>query len=226
MARNGEPPEAAGKALEQLARTYWPPLYAFIRRAGYGEVEAQDLTQEFFLRLIARDMLQLLRHQQGKFRSFLLTLLKHFLQEQHGKGKAQKRGGQFTFVSFDELGEAGFLGEPVDHLSPDQIFERRWAQAIFQEGLRRLREEYDQAGKADLFDYLKDFQPWEPGAPSYAQIGKLFGMSEAAVKSAVQRMRRRHREILREEVARTLMRPDEIEEELRYLRIVLSEPAG
>lgn len=223
-ARDGEP-DTVRKALEELARAYWPPLYAFIRRSGFREAEAQDLTQEFFLRLIEREMLQRLRHQKGKFRSFLLTLLKHFLQEQYGRSKAQKRGGRVAFVSLEEINESGFLGEPVDHLSPDQIFDRRWAQALFQEALRRLRLEYVGLGKGDLFDCLKDFQPREPCAPSYAQIGEQFGMTEAAVKSAVQRMRQRHRELLREEVARTVVRADEIEEELRHLRNVLTEPA-
>ena len=213
----------ACEALEKLCGTYWPPLYAFIRREGYDETEAKDLTQEFFLRLIDRDFLQRLRHQQGKFRSFLLTFLKHFLLEQRGKNNAQKRGGGKVIVSLEQIAEEGsYLNEPVDDFSPDQVFERRWAQTIFQVALNRLGEEFVSAGKAELFDLLKDFQPREKGAPSYAEIGARFGMTEAAVKSAVQRMRARHREILRQEIANTLTRPDEIEEEIRHLREVLS----
>jgi RNA polymerase sigma factor (sigma-70 family) len=215
----------ASKALEKLCQTYWPPLYAFILRDGYDACEAKDLTQEFFFRLIERDILQRLRHQQGKFRSFLLTFLKHFLQEHRGKAMAQKRGGGTVFVSLDALTEeAVYLSEIVDNCSPDQVFERRWAQAVFQDTVNRLRRDYLEAGKGALFDLLKDYQPREPGAPSYAEIGALLGMSEAAVKSAMQRMRQRHREILREVIARTVARPDEIEDEIRHLREILSEP--
>lgn len=213
----------ASEALEKLCRAYWPPLYAFIRRQGHAEAEAQDLTQEFFLRLIDGDLLQHLRHQRGKFRSFLLTLLKHFLLEQRGKARAQKRGGDKIVVSLDQANEEGtYLHELVDGLSPDQLFERRWAQTLFQVAIDQLREEYVQAGREALFDVLKDFQPREIGAPSYMEIGARFGMTEAAVKSAVQRMRARHREILRREIANTVTRPDEIEEEIRHLREVLS----
>jgi RNA polymerase sigma-70 factor (ECF subfamily) len=221
-ARESDAPSAA-EALEKLCRAYWPPLYAFIRREGYAEAEAKDLTQEFFLRLIDREFLRRLRHQQGKFRSFLLTFLKNFLLEQRGKSKAQKRGGGKVIVSLDQLAEEGsYLHEPVDHFSPDQVFERRWAQTIFQVALNRLREEYLAAGKAELFDVLKDFQPRESGGESYADIGARFGMTEAAVKSVAQRMRARHRELLRREIANTVTRPDEIDEEIRHLREVLT----
>ena len=129
-------------ALEKLCRTYWRPLYAYIRRDGCDKTEAQDLTQEFFARLLARDYLQQLRHQEGKFRSFLLAYLKNFLSEQRRRAGAQKRGGDCTFVSLDApAGEEGYLLEPVDELTPDQVFERRWAQAILQTALDRLRGE-------------------------------------------------------------------------------------
>jgi RNA polymerase sigma factor (sigma-70 family) len=221
-ARNGEAPQA-GEALEQLCRTYWPPLYAFIRREGHEEAEAKDLTQEFFLKLIERDYLQHLKHQRGRFRSFMLTLLKNFLSEQRGRVNAQKRGGGKIFVPFEQNGEEGaYLNEPVDNLSPDQVFERRWAQAVFQKALNRLRDEYATNGRSLFFDLLKDFQPREPGAPSYAEIGERFGMTEAAVKSAVRRMRQRHREILRAEIAQTVTSPGEVDEEIRHLREVLA----
>jgi RNA polymerase sigma factor (sigma-70 family) len=221
-ARNGESPRA-GEALEQLCRTYWPPLYSFIRRDGYDETEAKDLTQEFFLRLIERDYLQHLKHQRGRFRSFILTFVKHFLQEERGRAAAQKRGGGKVFVPFDPTDEASpYLDEPVDSLSPDQVFERRWAQTIFQVALHRLRDEYVESGRGPFFDVMKDFQPREAGAPSYARIAAEFGMTEAAVKSAVHRLRQRHREILREEIAHTVANPAEIDEEIRHLREVLS----
>ena len=223
-ARNGETTGAAA-ALEKLCKTYWPPLYAFIRREGYDESEAKDLTQEFFLKLIERDYLQHLRHQRGRFRSFILTVLKHFLQEQRGKAGAQKRGGGKVIISLNQLAEEGpYSCEPVDHFSPDHAFERRWAQTVLQTVLNRLRGEYAALGKAPLFDVLKELQPGESDTPSHAEVGVRFGMTEAAVKSAAQRMRRRHREILREEIAHTVTRPEDVDEEIRHLCEVLAWP--
>jgi len=214
-------------ALEKLCRAYWRPLYAYIRRDGHDATEAQDLTQEFFARLLARDYLQHIRHQDGKFRSFLLSYLKNFLSEQRRKGRAQKRGGGCMFVSLDDAaGENGYLLEPVDELTPDQVFERRWAQAILQTALDRLRAEYLARDQTALFQLLQDYQPREPGGRSYAQLGDELAMTEAAVKSAVQRMRQRHRELLREEVGHTVTRPEEIEEELRHFRGVLGRERG
>lgn len=225
-AKAGDSPEAAA-ALEKLCRTYWPPLYAYIRRAGHDATDAQDLTQEFFARLLARDYLQHLHHREGKFRSFLLTYLKNFLSEQRRKAAAQKRGGDKVIVSLDEpAGEDGYLLEPVDELTPDQAFERRWAQTVLQTALDRLRGEYLARGQAALFERLQDYQPREPGGLSYAQLGAELGLTEAAVKSAVQRMRQRHRELLREEIAQTVTRPEEIEEELRCFRTLLSRARG
>lgn len=192
---------------------------------GYDETDAKDLTQEFFLRLIEREYLQHLRHQRGKFRSFILTVLKHFLQEQRGRAKAQKRGGGKVVISLDQIAGENFpLAELADHLSPDQVFERRWAQTVLQGALDRLRDEHAALGKAELFDVLKDFQPRDMDAPSYSEIGVRFGMTEAAVKSVAQRMRRRHREILREEIAHTVTRPEDVDDEIRHLREVLAWP--
>ena len=225
-AKQGEASEAA-VALEKLCRAYWPPLYAYIRREGHEATEAQDLTQDFFARLLARDYLQHLHHQQGKFRSFLLSYLKNFLSEQRRKAGAQKRGGGCVFVSLNEpTGEDGYRLEPVDELTPDQVFERRWAQTVLQTSLDRLREEYAARGQSALFERLQDYQPREPGGRSYAQLGDELAMTEAAVKSAVQRMRQRHRELLREEVAHTVTRPEEIEEELRHFRTLLGRARG
>jgi RNA polymerase sigma factor (sigma-70 family) len=223
--QTGTPGTAA--ALERLCRTYWPPLYAYIRREGHDETEAQDLTQEFFARLLAKDYLDRLDHEAGKFRSFLLAYLKNFLSEQRRKSGTQKRGGEVVFVSLNEpAGEHGYLFEPVDDLTPDQVFERRWAQAVLQTALDRLRGEYAERGQAALFERLQDYQPREIGGQSYAQLGHEFDFTEAAVKSAVQRMWNRHRELLREEIAHTVTRPEEIEEELRHFRAVLRRRAG
>ncbi len=180
------------------------------------------------LRAVAgHDYLQNLRHREGKFRSFLLAYLKNFLSEQRRKVGAQKRGGGCVFISLNEpAGEDGYLLEPVDDLTPDQVFERRWAQAIMQRGLDRLREEYAARGQTALFELLQDYQPREAGGLSYAQLGAGLGLTEAAVKSGVQRMRQRHRELLREEIAQTVTRPEEIEEELRHFRALLRGDRG
>ena len=225
-ARQGDSAGAA-TALETLCRTYWPPLYAYIRSDGYSAPEAEDLVQEFFARLLGQDYLQRVNHGEGKFRSFLLAYLKNFLSEQRRRAKAQKRGGRNVFLSLDKsAGENGYLLEPVDDLTPDKVFERRWAQAVMQAAVNELRQEFAARGQAELFEILQDHQAHEPGAPSYAQLGAEFGMTEAAVKSSVQRMRHRHRELLREHIAHTVTRPEEIEEELRHFRMVLSQGYG
>ena len=213
----------ADEAMAKLCRAYWPPLYAYIRRESHDVPEAQDLTQEFFARLLAKDYLQHLRHQEGKFRSFLLTFLKHFLSDERDKAGARKRGGRESFVSLDETSaEERFLDARANELSPDQIFELRWAQTVMERALGRLREEYVSRGKAALFEQLKDLQPGEHGEASYTQIATRLGLAEGTIKSAVHRLRRRHREILREEIAQTVARPEEIDEEIRNLLIVLS----
>jgi RNA polymerase sigma factor (sigma-70 family) len=220
----------ADVALEKLCRAYWPPLYAYILRDGHDKTEAQDLTQDFFARLLSKNYLQHLHHQRGKFRSYLLAYLKNFLSEQRRKAGAQKRGGGCSFISLDEptepTGDDGYLLEPVDELTPDQVFERRWAQAALQQALDQLREEYAARGQAVLFELLQDYQPREPGGRSYAQLSNDLAMTEVAVKSAVQRMRQRHRELLREVIAYTVTRPEEIEEELRHFRASLSRDRG
>jgi len=221
-ARDNASPRAED-AMEKLCRTYWRPLYAYIRREGHDATDAQDLTQEFFARLLAKDYLQHLRHQEGKFRSFLLTFVKHFLADERDKAGARKRGGGKVFISLDETSaEERHLNVPVNGLSPDQIFERRWAETVMERAVSRLREEYAAGGKAALFEQLKDIQPGEHGESSYATIGVRLGLAEGAVKSAVHRLRRRHREILREEIAQTVARPEETDEEIRNLLTVLS----
>src|SRR5262245_62088278 len=214
---------AAAEALETLCRTYWPPLYAYIRRDGHSPADAQDLTQQFFARLLEKDYLAHLRDQRGKFRSFLLTFLKHFLSDQRDRARAQKRGGGHNFISLDDTSaeEHRFL-RAADQLNPDQLFERRWAQTILDHALSRLRQEYVASRQTDLFDQLKDLQPGRHGPLSYAQLAAQFGMTEAAIKSAVHRLRQRHRELLREAIAHTVARPEEIDDEIRYLLSVLS----
>jgi len=214
--------EESKDALEKLCRTYWAPLYSYIRRDGYSAEDAQDLTQEFFARLLAKDYLSRLQDQRGKFRSFLLTFLKHFLSDQRDKARAQKRGGGKQFISLDETSAEEREFAVADHsANPEQLFEKRWAAAVLEHALQRLRQEYQAGGKSTLFEHLKDLQPGEPGGRSYAEIGALVGMTESSVKSAAHRLRQRHREVLREEIAQTVSSNEEIDEEIRYLLSVL-----
>jgi RNA polymerase sigma-70 factor (ECF subfamily) len=218
----GEDSAVANEALEKLCRIYWRPVYAFIRRDGHGPEEAQDLTQEFFYRLLSKDYLRHLRDQRGKFRSFLLTFVKHFLSDERDKESALKRGGGQAALSLDDPeGEEMYLAQTAERLSPDQLFERRWAQAVLDQAVRRLRDEYYAADKDALFEKLKDIQPGEHGPLSYRELGAEIGMTEVAIKSAVHRLRKRHREILREEIAHTVMRPEDVDAEIRYLITLL-----
>jgi RNA polymerase sigma factor (sigma-70 family) len=222
-ARNGDSPHAA-ECLEKLCRTYWRPLYSFIRRNGHQPEEAKDLTQGFFARLLEKNHLAHLRHQEGKFRSFLLTLLKHYLSDERDKARAQKRGGGQALTFLDALSEEErYCVEPTHDSSPEILFDKRWAETVLQRAYDRLREEYREAGKAVLFEALKESQFRQAGEnPSYAELAAKLGMTESAVTSAKHRLRRRHSEILRDEVAQTVACREEIDEEIRYLIKIVS----
>jgi len=223
LAAKAEGGPHATAALEKLCCDYWPPLYAFIRREGHSAADAQDLTQAFFGRLLERAFLDHLHHQRGKFRSFLLIFLKHFLADQRDRAAALKRGGGQAFISLDEFATEAELGlAAADALTPDQAFERRWASTVFERAVRRLRSEYTAAGKADLFEVLKDLPAGAHGADSYRELGARLGLTEGGVKSAVHRLRRRHAMILRDEIAQTVARPEEINEEIQNLLAVFS----
>jgi RNA polymerase sigma-70 factor (ECF subfamily) len=214
----------SSQALETLCRTYWPPIYAFIRRTGFDPASAQDLTQEFFSQFLLKDHLAHLRHQRGKFRSFLLTFVKHFLSAERAKARAQKRGGGKLFLSLDDCStEEHGLIEAVPDLSAEQLFDRRWAQAVMNKSLRRLRDEYARKGKSALFERLKDLRPGERGELTYEELGASLNMTEEALKTAVLRLRRRQGEILREEIAQTVAGSEDIEEEIRHFMAVLRD---
>lgn len=221
-ARDKDSPDSEA-ARERLCRTYWPPLYHYLRREGYSLHDAQDLTQEFLSRFLHRDGLDHLKDRRGRFRSFLLTFLKHFLSDQRNRANAQKRGGGQAWISLDacEAEERDTLG-PVDGLTADQLYDRRWARAVMDEAARRLREEYAQRGKTELFQRLKDLQPGEHGAEGYAEIGASFGLTEQAVKNAVHRFRRRYADLLRDEIAQTVETPAEVEAEVQHLMQVFA----
>jgi RNA polymerase sigma factor (sigma-70 family) len=210
-------------ARERLCRTYWPPLYHYLRRGGHSPDDAKDLTQEFLSRFLHRNGLDHLQDQRGKFRSFLLTFLKNFLSDERDRANAQKRGGGHTLISIDayDAEEREFVGL-ADTLTPEQAFERQWGQAVMTGAAKRLREDYAARDKLALFEELKDLHPGEHGQRNYAQIGELLGMSEQAVKSAVLNFRRRYARALREEIAQTVLHPGEVDAELQHLKQTLA----
>jgi RNA polymerase sigma-70 factor (ECF subfamily) len=208
----------AREALEKLCRTYWYPLYAYVRRRGHDAHEAQDLTQEFFVRFLASHTLQSMDRNKGRFRSFLLAAMNHFLANEWKRGQTLKRGGAVTFLSRDEaIAEERYRLEPATDLTPEKIYERRWALTLLDQVLQRLREEYVSAGKGELFDHLRTFLSDAKGAMSYAEAAAKTGISEAAARQAVHRLRQRYRESMRAEIAHTVSSPQEVEEELRHL---------
>jgi len=209
-------PEAS-RALATLCENYWFPLYAFVRRSGHTAEDAQDLTQEFFARLLAQRFLAKADRQKGKFRSFLLGTLKHFLADQWDRVRAQKRGGGQTVISFDSLdAEARYRLEPASDLTPERMFEKQWALSLLDHVLSRLHAEMAAAGKSALFEAVKDTLTGVRSI-TYAAIGAELGMTEGAVKVAAHRMRRRYRALLQEEIAQTVASSDEIGDEIRYL---------
>jgi RNA polymerase sigma factor (sigma-70 family) len=222
LAARDENSPTAVAARERLCISYWAPLYNYIRRDGHDSHDAQDLTQEFLNRFFQKQWLDHLTHRGGKFRSFLLTFLKHFLSDQRDRAKALKRGGGQTFVSIDAYeAEERTAIEPQDGVSPDQIYERRWALAVMEQAANALRDEYLAKDKGELFEILMDLQPGKHGERSYAEIGATLGMSEQAFKNVVHKMRRQYSEMIRIAIAQTVSSPAEIDEEIQYLMRVL-----
>ena len=221
-AGQGESPRAA-QALETLCRTYWYPLYGYVRRRGYEVLDAQDLTQDFFYRLLDRDWLAQVDRRKGRFRSFLLVAMNHFLANEWDRAKRVKRGGRVVFQAYeDDTYEERFQEDARRERSPEQLYEQRWALALLETVLRRLREEATVAGRSAQFDELKVFLTGEKRSVSYAELATRLATTEGALKMAVQRLRRRYGELLREEIANTVNDPNEVEDELRHLMAVLS----
>ena len=221
LTAQGESTEADA-ALEKLCRTYWWPLYGFVRREGYKPEEAQDLTQDFFALLLERKDLDAVRREKGRLRSYLLASLKNFLSKAHRRAMAIKRGEGKPLVPLEELlAREGADLEPADTLSADRIYERRWALTLLEQVLARLEEEYRVAGNAALFEQLKQMLVDEPDRPSQAEAARKLGMTENAVKQAFYRLRQRYRELLREEIAHTVAVPADVEDELRHFISVL-----
>ena len=217
----GESP-AAQEALEKLCRTYWRPIFAFLRRQGLPPAEAEDLTQGFFAQLLERKSFDAVRKEKGRLRSYLLGALKYFVADEQRRAMAIKRGKGQRLIPLEELrGENRVEMEPADPVTAEMIYERRWALTVLERVLSRLKDEYRAAGNAALFDSLKELLPDEPGSPSQAQIAARLGMTENAVRQAFHRFRQRYQSLLREEIAHTVATPGDIEEELRHLIAVL-----
>jgi RNA polymerase sigma factor (sigma-70 family) len=216
------PTPAAQAALGKLCSTYWRPIYGFVRRQGVGPEEAKDLTQGFFALLLERRDLNTVRQEKGRLRSYLLTSLKHFMTNERSRAMAIKRGAGQRLIPLEDLRERERIGfDPPESLAADQIYERRWALSVLDQALARLGDEYRAAGTAQLFDRLQKSLTDEPDRPSPADTAREFGMTEGAVRQASYRLRQRYRQVLREEIAHTVMLPGEIDDELHHLIAVL-----
>jgi len=223
QAAGGGDSAAARAALETLCQNYWAPIYAFVRRFGHRPEDAEDLTQEFFQRLLERNYPGKADPRKGRFRTFLLIALNHFLLDQRARQNAQKRGGGKALISFDSATEEERLAlEPLDELTPEAIFERRWAGSILGEAEHRLRVEFEAGGQAPEWQVLQHFLPGEQGSLNYADAAARLGMTENTFKSKVHRMRQRHRELVHATVAETVATPAEVEAELRHLIALLA----
>jgi RNA polymerase sigma-70 factor (ECF subfamily) len=216
-AREDTAPGAAA-ALEQLCAVYWPPLYFYLRRQGHTAHHAEDLTQSFFAQLLQQDGLQSVHPSKGKFRSFLLASLKHYLANERDRAGALKRGGAVSFISWEEAGtEERYRQAESLSVPPDKAFEQTWATTLLEQVLAKLRADYVEAGQGGLFEALQVYLTGDKGAVPYAETAARLNLGESALKMSIQRLRRRFGELLRAEVAHTVSTPAEIDEEIRAL---------
>jgi len=221
LAAKGVPAERQAAALEQLCRTYWHPLYSYIRRRGNGPEDAQDLTQEFFARLLEKQWLEGVEKNGSRFRSFLLTALNGFLANQHDRAQAAKRGGGQQVISLDAAeAERCYLLEPAAS-APEQVFDRRWALTVLDRAFTRMKEETTATGRTRQFEALNPFLSHEPEAGEYAAVAKELQASAGAVGVLVHRLRARYRELVRAEIAETLADPSQLDAEMADLFSVL-----
>ena len=223
LAARESPSTESREALEVLCKTYWYPLYAFVRRQGNGPEEARDLTQGYFAQLLEKGYLEDFDPSLGRFRVFLKASVKNFLSKERDKAHAWKRGGhtQIVSLSADEV-EGRYRYEPVDRLTPEEIFERRWALTILERALGKLREEFEGSGKAEEFDQLKGHLTGEEVKVPYRDVAKALGSTETAVRTSVHRLRQRFGSLLRKEIAETVAAPSEVEDEMRHLLRVIA----
>jgi RNA polymerase sigma-70 factor (ECF subfamily) len=218
-----EPSADSRSALESLCRGYWYPLYAYVRRAGRTPHDAQDLTQEFFARLLEKGWLLSASPENGRFRTFLLMALKRFMAKEWHRATARKRGGGQCPLPLDTTdAERRYAGEPVTASAPDEIYERRWAMTLLGQALEQLGVEFSAAGKTDEFECLKQWLAADRGEIPYEALASSLHCSEGTARVTVHRMRKRFRQLFREMIANTVTRGEDVEEELRYLVAVLS----
>lgn len=215
--------EQSDRALEKLCRVYWQPLYAYVRRRVDDVHEAQDMTQAFFARMLEKQYLAGADPKRGRFRAFLITAFKHFLANQWEKAKAQKRGGGRTRIALDfENADQRYGREPDSGLTAEQWYERQWAVTLLELTMQRLAEEFAERDKSEQFQQLKGFAIGDHAGTTYADAAAHLGTTEAAAKMAAHRLRRRFRELLRDEIAQTVATPEEIDDEIRSLFVILS----
>lgn len=210
-------------ALSTLCQTYWFPLYAYLRRHGYDAHQAADYTQAFFTQMLDKDYLKKVKPKPGKFRSFLLTALKHFVANERARAAARKRGGGRAVLSLDfENAESQYALEPADDLTPEKMFEKSWALTVLERTMDRLQTELTDKGKQGLFDHLRMYLAAEPGSVPYSEVAARLDMTEGAARVAVHRLRKRCRELLRDEIAQTVAGAEQIDDEIRGLFAALS----
>ena len=223
LAASGTPPPESAAALERLCSSYWYPLYAFVRRSGHAPEDAEDLTQEFFARLLEHNWVAHADRHKGRFRSFLLMAMKRFLAKEWDKAKAIKRGGKARVVPLKfDTAESRYTREPADTRTPEQLFEKQWALTLLESVLSGLREDYERDGKGALFRALEPCLIGGRDTQPYAALGAQLGMTEGAARVAVCRLRERYRECLKEEIGHTVASPAEVDEELRHLFRVMA----
>lgn len=218
--------ESSGQsaALERFCRSYWYPLYAHVRRRGYNPEDAQDLTQGFFARMLEKNSLAHADRSRGRFRTFLLASLDCFLNDHWDRSRCQKRGGGQKIISLDgAAAEERYRQEPLDTQDPATLFQRRWVAALMTSVLAQLESEYCETGRETTFRILKDYLTGDERESTYAELGVRLELSENAVKQAVHRLRRRYRQLFREEVARTVAEPGDVEDEMQQILAVLSD---
>lgn len=211
------------RALETLCQTYWYPLYAYVRRRGYSADQSEDLVQAFLLRFLEKSYLDDVRRERGRFRSFLLASLQHFLSNEWDRGRAKKRGGGVAPLPLElETAEGRYSLEPADTLTPETIFDRQWALAVLDQVHGELRREFERAGRGPQFESLSAFLTAEQ-TPSYAETAALLKISEGSLRVAVHRLRRRYGRLLRSALEQTVSSPDQVDEEIRFLRTAVAK---
>ena len=222
LARDPTNPQAK-EALSALCETYWYPLYAYIRRKGYSAQESEDLTQGFFCGFLHRNYLKAVRPEKGRFRSYLLGALHHFLSNERARSQAEKRGGGKAPLRLDfQDAEGRYRLEPSHAVTPEILFDRRWALTLLDRVLWRLEEESEKSGKSELFRSLNTtLMSGKTARGEYERLASELNLSEGAVKVAVHRLRRRYRELLRDEIAQTVAQPEDVDEEIGYLFSIL-----